>query len=104
MADDKTDQKKGTFSGAFKNLGFASRLTGNSPGGLPPVKTHQLTPQDSIPEIVSSPTDVGIFDGGHQGDKITWAKFFEDGKQRRASMEAQMDAARNAGGPGPSPK
>lgn len=32
----------------------------------------QLQPQDSIPEMVSSPTDVGIYDGGHQGEKMTW--------------------------------
>ena len=70
-------KKPGPFSGAFKNLGFTSRLTGAAnPGGLSVRTTNrsgpQLEPQDSIPEIVSSPTDVGIYDGGHQGEKMTW--------------------------------
>mmetsp|Transcript_10704 Transcript_10704/g.29711 ORF Transcript_10704/g.29711 Transcript_10704/m.29711 type:complete len:116 (+) Transcript_10704:2282-2629(+) len=88
-------KKQGGFSGAFKSLGFASRLTGtgSSPRAMnvrtsnpTDIKT-QLQPQDSIPEMVSSPTDVGIYDGGHQGEKMTWKRFFEDGKMRRASQD-----------------
>ena len=91
MAEDQ--KKKGAFSGAFKNLGFASRLTGNPTGspGLPKINTSELQPQDSIPEIVGSPTDVGIYDGGHQGAKVTWAKFFEDGAYCRAPSNRSRD-------------
>jgi len=91
MAEDQ--KKKGAFSGAFKNLGFASRLTGNPRGSpvLPKINTSELQPQDSIPEIVGSPTDVGIYDGGHQGAKVTWAKFFEDGAYCRAPSNRSRD-------------
>ena len=92
--------QQGSFSGALKNLGFTNRLLGNAnatKGGNLHVKTTRLEPQDSIPEIVSSPTDVGIFDGGHQGEKVTWAKFFESGKTRRASQDASAPAPPDSG-------
>lgn len=71
---------------------YLKRLAGLSPGqASKPLKvsTAHMARDDSIPEIVSSPTDVGIFEVGHQGEKLTWKKFFESGKSSQSDQQQQ---------------
>jgi len=79
----ETKPSSGGFSDYLKRFAGLSRENAPKPGAVSKpmtVKTTHLDREDSIPEIVSSPTDVGIYEVGHQGEKLTWKKFFESGK------------------------
>ena len=89
MSEQKSDENKG--SGGLPD--YLKRLAGLSPGqASKPLKvsTAHMDREDSIPEIVSSPTDVGIFEVGHQGEKLTWKKFFESGRSCQGDKQQQQ--------------
>lgn len=71
----------------LKRLAGFSRADGTKPLT---VSTVHVEREDSIPEIVSSPTDVGIFEVGHQGEKLTWKKFFESGRSSSDHQQQQQ--------------
>lgn len=91
-------QNNGTWTNYFKGLlgggtqGSSGSTTGSQQQSVPssaqtgapkPLNVGRLRSQDSIPEIVSTPTDVGIWEVGHKGEKLTWKRFFESGASQR---------------------
>lgn len=88
MSESKSEGNK--ESGGLPD--YLKRLAGFSPAkASKPLKvsTVHVERENSLPEIVSSPTDVGIFEVGHQGEKLTWKKFFESGRSSRSDQQQQ---------------
>jgi hypothetical protein len=89
MSESKNEGNKesGGLPDYLKRLaGFTSPAKASKPLK---VSTAHVEREDSLPEIVSSPTDVGIFEVGHQGEKLTWKKFFESGRSSNSDQQQQ---------------
>jgi hypothetical protein len=90
-------QNDGTWTNYFKGLlGGSTTSSQQQSTAVPssaqasapkPLNVGHLRSQDSIPEIVSTPTDVGIWEVGHKGEKLTWKRFFESGSSQRSNPQ-----------------
>jgi hypothetical protein len=92
-----SEQGGGSTAGDSSSTGLGAFLRGVVGLGSPKAKDGTSQPksinvqrQDSYPEMVSTPTDVGIWEVSHDmpdGGKFSWSKLFSSAQQPKSPLK-----------------
>lgn len=98
--DIMSEQGGGSTTGDSSSTGWGAYLRGVVGLGSPKAKDGTSQPksinvqrQDSYPEMVSTPTDVGIWEVSHDmpdGGKFSWSKLFSSAQQPKSPLKGQQ--------------